>query len=120
MITERPWGKFELLKQDNGYWVKILTIKPKQRLSLQSHKNREEIWIVIKGKATVSIASDRIPDMYYPTEYHLIEKASFFVRKELKHRIANDYEEDLIVCEIALGKPDEDDIKRFDDDYGRD
>ena len=112
-METRPWGYYEVLKQGKKFWIKTLTINPGARLSLQSHKNRDEVWTVIQGKAVV--------DIYKSGNTVILDKSdTIFVGRETKHRIWNDSsDEHLIICEVALGNLDENDICRYEDDYGR-
>ena len=52
----RPWGWFERLVIGDCFQVKRIHVKPKAALSLQSHLQRAEHWIIIKGTAEVSVA----------------------------------------------------------------
>ena len=54
-LEVRPWGYFETIYERTGYKVKIISVKPKQQLSLQLHNKRAEHWIVVEGKADVTI-----------------------------------------------------------------
>ena len=113
-IVERPWGTFELLKTTKDYWVKILTIKKGHRISMQSHHDRKEFWTVISGEGEAEIESYIDIDIY-----SLIKGSHLVIPAEAKHRITNTCDKDLVVCELALGRPNEADIKRYEDDYGR-
>ena len=55
MITDRPWGTFEVLREQNNYKVKVLTVNPNEKLSLQYHRHRSEHWVVVEGTALVQI-----------------------------------------------------------------
>ena len=52
---ERPWGNFRQFTKDDKSTIKIITVKPNETLSLQSHKNRSEFWHIISGSGTVEI-----------------------------------------------------------------
>ena len=118
MVTEKPWGRYELLKNEDGYWVKVLTIYPNSRFSLQFHKKRDEHWFVLKGKGCVAEISVTTPKEI--ESYRLAEGDTLDVMRGTLHRIWNHSEdEDLVICEIATGEPDENDITRVQDDYGR-
>ena len=45
----RPWGWFELLMFDECFKVKRIFVKPGAAISLQSHKQRSEHWVVVKA-----------------------------------------------------------------------
>lgn len=121
---EKPWGNYEVLAEKNDFKVKLLTISPNQSLSIQSHKQRSEHWIVIKGKASVERTLERVvcldtvhsqlnPELGFPNNY-------IFIPQGCKHRLSNKTDEILQVIEIQTGSYfGEDDIERYEDDYGR-
>ncbi len=104
----RPWGGYTILKKAPKYWVKKLFVNAKARLSLQSHKFRNEIWYVCSGEIFVQTGNTKKKG-----------KAGdvFFIPKRAKHRIMGI--KDACVLEVAFGKVLERDIIRFKDDYGR-
>ena len=110
--TERPWGSFEILCKGPGYQSKRLTVKPNSRLSLQTHKQRDEEWVIARGTARVTIGD---------TQIELGKGESASVPRTVAHRIENISEIDpLEIIEVQIGDYiDEDDIERLDDDYGR-
>lgn len=108
---ERPWGKFEILVETETYKVKKLTVYPKAKLSLQSHKRRSENWIVAHSIAKV-INGEK--------EIILKKSESTFIPVGNKHRLENIGEENLEVIEIQTGDYfGEDDIIRYEDIYNR-
>jgi len=106
---ERPWGKFEQFCHDEKVTVKILSVKPHSKLSLQYHKHRDEFWRFIAGKGQI-VLGDKIIDVKVGDE--------FFVPKGTHHRVMTT-EDSLQFMEIAFGKFDENDIVRLEDDYDR-
>lgn len=109
--VERPWGSYLVLEEGKGYKVKVISVKSKKRLSLQSHNFRSEHWVVISGQAKVTIDNK---------EFFLKEGESVFVSKKTKHRLENPFDKKLEIVEVQNGKYlEEDDIIRFDDDYNR-
>lgn len=109
--VERPWGSYLVLEEGKGYKVKVVSVKPRKRLSLQSHNFRSEHWVVVSGQAKVTI-NDK--------EFFLKEGESVFVSKKIKHRLENPFNKTLEVVEVQNGKYlEEDDIIRFNDDYNR-
>jgi len=107
----RPWGKFETLSTSPVFYIKKITVSPEKRLSYQSHSQRAEHWYVISGTGKVIL-----------DEQSLQAKAgdSFDIPILAKHRIENtDDKMDLIFIEISTGSFDENDIVRFEDDFGR-
>jgi len=111
-IEERPWGKFEVLVDSDYCKVKRITVKPGGRLSYQYHHKRSEIWTIVSGVATVTLNDNPAMDYHY----------GMFVTipKEIKHRVENKGDENLIFIETQTGTYfGEDDIIRIEDDYNR-
>ncbi len=107
----KPWGAYKSLDQGSGYQVKWLDIKPGQRLSLQSHRQRSEHWTVVSGTATVTVDDDT---------FELPAGKDVYIPREAKHRVANRSGEMLRIIEVQTGGYlGEDDIVRYQDDYGR-
>lgn len=108
---KRPWGYYKILYQTNNLWVKEIFIEPKKKTSLQSHKKRDELWFPIKGDGMVENDGQVYNDFL---------KMSFLsVKNNQKHRLIGGEKEGLLIIEIALGQPKEEDIIRYQDDYGR-
>ncbi len=105
---ERPWGHFEVILDCSNHKIKKLYIKKGCCLSLQSHEQRNEYWIVVSGFGRV-----QLDDM----ERHLGVGGHILVPKKQKHRIWAAVDMELI--EIQMGVCDEKDIIRYEDDYGR-
>jgi mannose-1-phosphate guanylyltransferase/mannose-6-phosphate isomerase len=111
VITHRPWGYFENISSNNNHKIKKLTVMPGKKLSLQSHSKRSEHWVVISGIATVTKNKK---------EFTLNKDESTFIPVNVKHRLVNTSKVPLIIIEVQTGKYfGEDDIKRFEDIYGR-
>ena len=110
-ITKKPWGYFEILESGNKFLIKKITVNSGGILSLQSHEHRSEHWIVVQGKAEVTIDKKIIA---------LKENESIFIPQGATHRIANHLNVDLVIIEMWYGeKLDENDIKRYEDVYKR-
>ncbi len=107
-IILRPWGKEVIYLREKNIWVKKINIKNGHRASLQSHKGRDETWIGLSG-ATKAIVGNKTK----------ILKAGDIikVKKGQKHRWAG--VKNACVLEVAFGKLNENDIFRYQDDYGR-
>lgn len=111
MSDERPWGKWEILALGTDYKVKRITVKSRQRLSLQLHERREENWVVATGRGVVTVGDNKID---------VKESTYVFIPKKTAHRIENNGKEDLVFIEVQKGDYlGEDDIKRIEDDYNR-
>ena len=105
----RPWGAEEIFTVNEVTTVKILTINPEQRCSLQYHHNRKEFWKLIEGEATLQIG-DKLIDAKVGDEYEIpVETQHRIIGKNIPGKI----------LEISYGEFDENDIVRLEDDYGR-
>ncbi|MFH0906830.1 MAG: mannose-6-phosphate isomerase [bacterium] len=104
----KPWGKYIILEKKQGYWIKKLFVRKGATTSLQSHKGRFEIWIVLSGR--VELIKGSLCFKFKQGEFLKIDK------KE-KHRITGLKESWIL--EVAFGHAQENDIIRFKDDYGR-
>lgn len=110
-FEEKPWGEYQVLRKDDLYKVKEIIVEPKQRLSYQRHQKRDEVWVIIQGEALVWL--DGIT--YIRRKGDIVH-----VPRGMKHRIMNMGEDDLRFIEVQTGDYfGEDDIERFEDDYGR-
>jgi mannose-6-phosphate isomerase-like protein (cupin superfamily) len=117
-IEHRPWGSYEILSEfkvdEPGFrdsCIKILRLKPGASLSYQSHKQRNEHWFVVQGIGKVVLNDKEVP---------IQVGSSIDIKIGDKHRAINtsDHQE-LIIVESQTGHYDEQDIERFEDEYGR-
>ena len=106
---ERPWGVFRQFIHNEPCTVKIITVKPKQFLSLQSHNKRSEFWRIVGGSGKVQIG-ENIFTVKKDDEYN--------IPVNTKHRLMGG-DSVLEVLEISIGDFDENDIIRYEDKYGR-
>jgi len=107
----RPWGYYTCLNEGSGYLTKIISVAPKQKLSIQSHNYRSEHWVVLEGKALVILDDN---------EHYLAPGQSIDIAVQAKHSLQNPYSEELKIIEVQQGEYlSEDDIIRYDDMYGR-
>jgi mannose-1-phosphate guanylyltransferase/mannose-6-phosphate isomerase len=110
-FVARPWGRYTVLEEGPGYKIKRIVVDPGQKLSLQSHEHRAEHWVVIQGTARIT-NGDSVS--------LLEESESTFIPKGQRHRLENAGNFPLVIVEVQTGPYlDEDDIRRFDDLYGR-
>ncbi|MBI4064619.1 MAG: phosphomannose isomerase type II C-terminal cupin domain [Elusimicrobia bacterium] len=115
-LDRRPWGTGQILHEGPGYKVKVLTVKPKNRTSLQYHSHRSETWTVLEGKARITLGKSSKT----LKTFSLACGKTFFVAKKAIHRIHNPGSQILKILEVQWGKTlREDDIVRLADDYGR-
>ena len=109
--VHRPWGTYTSLKQEDGYKVKRITVKPGHSLSLQYHHQRAEHWVVVQGKAMVQIGDSEFETL--PGQYR-------YIPLKEKHRLTNIGDDTLVLIEVQCGSYlGEDDIVRLADTYGR-
>ena len=107
----KPWGNYKTLLIDGNYQIKIITIEPGGKLSLQKHQHRFEHWIIVKGNLKVTKGKSEIQKKV--NDY-------IFIEKEEVHRLENEGENIAQLVEIQYGDYlGEDDIVRIDDKYGR-
>lgn len=110
-MDERPWGRYVVLEEGDGYKVKRIEVNPGQRLSLQSHEQRMENWTVVSGEAIVTL--DGVDHMLAPGQ-------SIFIPRQARHRVANPGTGLMTFIEVQSGSYlGEDDIVRYEDDYSR-
>lgn len=107
----RPWGTWRVLASRDGYIVKEIVVNPGEILSLQSHEHRSEHWIVVDGVAEITIDED---------VFVKGKNETAFIPAKSKHRIANRTDDPMVFVEVQAGEIlSEDDIKRYEDRYGR-
>ncbi len=107
----RPWGRYDVIDEAPGFKVKRVTVNSGQRLSYQRHAKRSEYWTLAKGQAQVTLDGESAEKN---------RGDAIFIPAGTKHRIENTGKEALIFIEVQLGDYfGEDDIERFEDDYGR-
>lgn len=110
-MDERPWGRYEVLEEREGYKVKRLEVKAGARLSLQRHSRRSEHWVVVYGTADV-VCGER--------QLKLKQGEHIYIPPETNHRLGNSSNAPLALIEVQLGDYlGEDDIVRLEDDYKR-
>ena len=107
----RPWGFFKVLFDESEYKVKKIVVSPGHCLSLQKHLKRAEHWFIVKGNGIVTLDGLRLNKK---------EGESIDIPIGSIHRIENSGKDDLVFIEIQTGEYfGEDDIERFEDNYGR-
>lgn len=110
-FEERPWGKFEILRDEEHFKSKVIRVDAHQQISYQSHAKREEHWVMVRGQGEV-VLNDQIIPM----------QVGSYVKIPLgaKHRIRNTSNKPLEFIEVQIGTYfGEDDIVRYQDDYNR-
>ena len=113
-IFHRPWGGFENLKTGKNWHIKIISVYKNKRLSLQSHKLRDELWIALEGSGVAEVEDLKTKKMI---KHILSPMIKVFIPRTAKHRLSGI--SGLKIAEISFGKFDENDITRYEDDFGR-
>lgn len=111
-VYVRPWGNYQTIALGRNYQVKIITVNPGGRLSLQKHAQRAERWVVVQGRPTITIESS-------VKEYGIND--AVFIPIGALHRLENFAAQELVVVvEVQMGEYlGEDDIVRVEDIYNR-
>jgi mannose-6-phosphate isomerase len=109
-FVSRPWGTFKQYANNEDSTVSLMSVLPGQRLSLQSHTGRAELWIVIDDGAVVQVG-DSI------AEYKAGDE--IWIPANERHRLSCNGDKPVRVLEVAFGNWQQEDIQRYDDDYQR-
>ncbi|MEQ1723732.1 MAG: mannose-1-phosphate guanylyltransferase/mannose-6-phosphate isomerase [Pseudobdellovibrio sp.] len=111
VFENRPWGRFEVLRDESYYKSKIIRVEAGQKISYQSHAKRSEHWVIVKGEAVVVLNEK---------EHVLKQGEHVFIPQGTKHRIMNRTTSLVEFIEVQVGTYfGEDDIVRYQDEYGR-
>ncbi len=105
---KKPWGNFTTLWKE-GANIKIIEVNPRSRLSLQSHRFRDEFWFLLSGELWYLIGKKK---------GKMKKGIAYQIPRKTKHRLWANKKGGRII-EVSLGKFDEKDIVRYEDDYGR-
>jgi mannose-6-phosphate isomerase len=108
-FVERPWGSFKQYCHNQETTVSLMSVEPRQRLSLQSHTGRAELWIVLDDGAKVEIGEETI----YPQAGD-----ELWIGAGTPHRLSSTGPR-VRVLEIAFGNWQQADITRYEDDFQR-
>lgn len=109
--VHRPWGSYTTLELQDRFQIKRITVNPGARLSLQMHHHRHEHWVVVSGTAKIENGGQAIL---------LKENESTYIPSCTVHRLENPGVIPLELIEVQIGSYlGEDDIVRYDDEYGR-
>jgi len=111
VFENRPWGRFDVLHDESYFKSKIIKVEAGQKISYQSHAKRSEHWVIVKGEAVV-VLNDK--------EQLLKQGEHIFIPQGTKHRVLNRTNAVLEFIEVQVGSYfGEDDIVRYQDEYGR-
>ena len=107
----RPWGHYDLVDKGDRHQTKRIVVKPGGKLSVQQHHHRAEHWVVVKGTALVTKGDEKLL---------ITENESIYIPLGIIHCLENPGVIPLEIVEVQSGSYlGEDDIVRFDDQYGR-
>lgn len=109
--VERPWGAFENFATNETVTVKVITVQPGSRLSLQTHEHRAEMWQVLDDAPMDITVGDR--------QWQAGKGELIWIPQGAVHRMGNSGSEVARILEVGFGHFDEDDIVRLEDDYQR-
>ncbi len=107
---KKPWGSFDEYALNERSTVKILTINPGARTSLQSHRHRKELWVALDKGIRVEVGKERV---------RLRKGSNILAKSGTKHRLECEGRSAVRILEISFGVFAEKDIVRYEDDYGR-
>tara|TARA_R110000751_G_scaffold27021_2_gene71794 strand:+ start:532 stop:1968 length:1437 start_codon:yes stop_codon:yes gene_type:complete len=115
----RPWGHYHTMVLTDSFQVKEIVVNPGAKLSLQMHHHRAEHWVVVKGTARVTQGEGH-GDLSNLKSFLLSEDESTYIPLGTVHRLENPGVIPLHLIEVQTGSYlGEDDIVRYNDDYGR-
>lgn len=115
----RPWGNYRTMVLTNSFQVKEIVVNPGAKLSLQMHHHRAEHWVVVKGTAKVTQGEGH-GDLSKLRSFLLSEDQSTYIPLGTVHRLENPGVIPLHLIEVQTGSYlGEDDIVRYNDEYGR-
>ena len=110
-IATRPWGRYEVLDEQETHKIKRIGVNPGQQLSYQRHKFRAEHWFFITGQGLAIVEGHEIS---------VTSGSTVDIAIQQLHRIRNTGNVELIFIEVQTGTYfGEDDIERVEDDFGR-
>jgi mannose-1-phosphate guanylyltransferase/mannose-6-phosphate isomerase len=109
VVVKKPWGNFKRYTLNEPTTVKIITVEPRQCLSKQAHRMRDELWIPLDEGAEMEIGDRKI---------HPKKEEEIWIPRNVVHRLAAKNKQ-VRVLEISFGTFDEEDVIRYEDKYGR-
>lgn len=109
-FVERPWGSFRQYAHNAPCTVSLMTVLPGQRLSLQSHLGRAELWIVLDDGARVQVG-ESVRECGAGEE--------IWIGAGERHRLSCPGDRPVRVLEVAFGNWQQADITRYEDDFDR-
>ena len=108
--VNKPWGYYVDYFRNESVAFKKIVVAPNEKLSYQYHSDRDEFWYVVSGTGILIVNDD---------ETYVGEGSSVLIKKEEKHTVKCVAPKRLVIYEMQVGRPSEDDIVRLEDKYGR-
>ena len=110
-MIRKPWGSEEILFECGQARVKLLRVKSGKRTSLQIHKQKREVMMLLSGDAILEHGTF-LNYVMEPGHLHQITTG-------VKHRLTGKSmgTSEAVILEMAYGS--DSDIVRIDDDFGR-
>ncbi len=93
MFAEKSWGSFRVLDVENESMTIKVTLNPGHRMNYHSHRNRDEVWTIVKGKGRTTVDG---------MEQNVTVGDVIAMQAGCRHTIIADTELKLI--EVQLGK----------------
>jgi len=109
IVVKKPWGNFKQYTLNEPVTVKIITVKPRQCLSKQSHRMRGELWIPLNEGAEMEIGDKKIRPK---------KGEEIWIPRNVVHQLSAK-DKRVRVLKISFGTFDEEDVIRYEDKYGR-
>jgi mannose-6-phosphate isomerase len=107
--VDRPWGFFKQYANNKPSTISLMTVHSYKQLSLQSHTRRAELWIILDAGAVVQVGEDIL---------HPNPGDEIWIPAAAKHRLSSTGPT-VRVLEVAFGDWQQEDITRYEDDFGR-
>jgi mannose-6-phosphate isomerase len=110
--VDKPWGYELIWAHADAYVGKLLSVRAGHELSLQFHRQKDESWYVLEGRAQLEFAAAGEK----ATESGVVTPgAAFRITPGTVHRVRA--LEDTVIVEVST--PHLDDVVRLEDSYGR-
>lgn len=110
--VEKPWGHEVIWAATEHYLGKTLFVKAGESLSLQFHREKDEAWYVLSGRAEIELGA---PGERVLNSEVVGAGAAFHFPPGTVHRVKA--VEDTTILEVSTPHPD--DVVRLEDRYGR-
>ena len=110
--VEKPWGYELIWALTDVYCGKLLVVNAGQALSMQFHREKDESWYVLEGRAEIEMAA---AGETVPASEVVTPGAAFRITPGTMHRIKA--LEETTILEVST--PEIDDVVRLEDAYGR-